>query len=294
MGMVDVGTESADALHVVLHADVFACWCVACRCDADEWKKKKKKTLTCRMGWWWWMRALRTRMRCMWTCLLADALPADADECKCKWKIRLTWMQMCCVLCCVRTCLLADVLPADTDECKWKRKKYLPGRGCVACRWVCLLMHCLQTRMSVNKNERNTYLMVNADVLRLSVLAWLTWGCARCCICVWMRMEVDGQWWLRMGQMPVKKTEQKRKRRIKNSPVELECRWLWMRMDVEVNTDGWHSWWLSMCTSEFGLGDFCASLHSHNTLLINMLLPNISVTVNTNQYYTYYTWIIVH
>ena len=25
MGMVDVGTESADALRVVLHADVFAC-----------------------------------------------------------------------------------------------------------------------------------------------------------------------------------------------------------------------------------------------------------------------------
>ena len=25
MGMVDVGTESADALHVVLHVDMFAC-----------------------------------------------------------------------------------------------------------------------------------------------------------------------------------------------------------------------------------------------------------------------------
>ena len=40
-------------------------------------------------------------------------------------------------------------------------------------------------------------------------------------------------------------------------------------------------------TSVFGLGDFCASLRSHNTLLINLLLPNISVTVNTNQYYTF-------
>ena len=39
-----------------------------------------------------------------------------------------TWMR------CVRTCLLADALPANADECKQKQKKYLPDGecGCVA------------------------------------------------------------------------------------------------------------------------------------------------------------------
>ena len=54
-------------------------------------------------------------------------------------------------------------------------KKYLTGRGCVACCVACghvgLLMRFLQMWMSVNKNEKGTYLMVDVDALRSSVLA---------------------------------------------------------------------------------------------------------------------------
>ena len=47
-----------------------------------------------------------------------------------KTKKILTWTWMRCV----RTCLLADALPANADECKQKQKKYLPDGecGCVA------------------------------------------------------------------------------------------------------------------------------------------------------------------
>ena len=91
---------------------------------------KNKKILT-------WMQ-----MCCVRTCWLADAFPADTDECKQKRKRYLPDGGHGCVvfvcvgmiyLCgCVRTCWLADALPADADECKQKRKKiYLPdgGRG---------------------------------------------------------------------------------------------------------------------------------------------------------------------
>ena len=60
---------------------------------ADEWKKKKKRKKAYLSDEGWWMRALRVQMRC--------------------------------VLCCVRTCWLADAFPADADECKQKRKKIL-------------------------------------------------------------------------------------------------------------------------------------------------------------------------
>ena len=46
-----------------------------------------------------------------------------------------------------------------------------------------------------------------------------------------------------------------------------------------LNTDGCGGGTVddSARTSVFGLGDFCASLRSHNTLLINLLLPNIPI-----------------
>ena len=93
----------------------------------------------------------------------------------------LTWTRMCCVLCCVRTCWLADAFPADVDECKQKRKRYLPdgGRGCVAfirvgviylcgCVWTCWLADALPADADEYKQKRKkyTYLMVDADVLQ--------------------------------------------------------------------------------------------------------------------------------
>ena len=93
----------------------------------------------------------------------------------------LTWMRMCCVLCCVRTCWLADAFPADVDECKQKRKRYLPdgGRRCVAfvrvgmiylcgCMRTCWLADALPADTDEYKQKRKiyTYLMVDADALQ--------------------------------------------------------------------------------------------------------------------------------
>ena len=52
---------------------------------------------------------------------------------------------------------------------------------------------------------------------------------------------------------------------------DLERGWMWMRMDVEV------AQLMTQHVHVFGLGDFCVSLRSHNTLLINLLLPNIPI-----------------
>ena len=116
---------------------------------------------------------------CMRTCWLADAFPADADECKQKQKRYLPDGGHGCVafvrvgviyLCgCVRMCWLADALPADADECKQYIYTYLMDTN--ACRCVGWLMCCLRTRMSVNKKEKYIYLPDGRGCVRTCWLA---------------------------------------------------------------------------------------------------------------------------
>ena len=139
-------------------------------------------------------------------------------------------------------------------------------------------------QMPVKKNktkrrkEKKRYLILDVDVDGSGCGWWSQMGSGDC---GWAEVVADGA-----DACKKKKKEKKRTYQWFLNVDGCGCRWLWMQMDV-VNMAGWHSWWLSTCTSEFGLRDFCASLCSHNTLLINLLLPNISVTVNTNQYYTF-------
>ena len=76
-------------------------------------------------------------------CLVADVLPAEADECKQKQKkpylqwdadaLHASWCAG-ALRADVRMCWLADALPADTDEDKQKQKLTWDG-GCrhIAC-----------------------------------------------------------------------------------------------------------------------------------------------------------------